>query len=178
VTRETRPLDATAATLRRAFDETFAVQPAVVTTTTEDMLSIRIGGDSYAVRLTETSGLYADRTIVPAPSLAPELLGVAALRGQFVAIYDLGAFLGYRTGNTPRWFMIARGSNTLGLAFEILEAHVRVPQSSHAATGIESREHVRGSIRIGDSFRPIIHIASVLEAIAKRAPAGTSHNER
>jgi purine-binding chemotaxis protein CheW len=179
VSRETAPIDGTAARLRRTFDETFAAPTAIVGTASEDLLGIRIGGDPYAVRLTEIAGLHADRTIVPAPSLAPELLGVAALRGQFVAIYDLGLFLGYRPGNTPRWFMIARGSNTVGLAFEVLEMHARVPQTSHAVAGIESmREHLRGSVRIGDSFRPVIHIASVIEAIAKRAPSGTPANER
>lgn len=179
MSRERALIGGTATKLRRTFDETFAALPVVVTTTSEDLLGIRIGGDPYAIRLTEIAGLHADRTIVPAPSLAPELLGLAALRGQFIAIYDLGAFLGYRAGNTSRWFMIARESKAVGLAFEVLEAHDRVPQISPAVTGTESmREHVRGSVRIGDAFRPIIHIASVVEAIAKRASAGKPHNER
>jgi chemotaxis signal transduction protein len=160
---------ATAAKLRRTFDETFAEAPQA-TTTYEDLLVVRIGNDPFAVRLAETAGLHADRKIIPIPSPVPELLGIAALRGQITPIYALGALLGYRTSGAPRWFVLARAQMAVGLAFDVFETHTRIPQTSCTTDGTESMgEHVRGAAQVGDSVHPIIHIASVIETIARLA---------
>jgi chemotaxis signal transduction protein len=172
---ETARLDGAAAKLRSAFDVTFSEAPIELTVASEDCLFVRIGNDPFAIRLAETAGLYADRKVVPIPSPVPDLLGVAALRGQLTPIYDLAALLGYRVCGSPRWFVLAREPKAIGLAFEAFEAHARIPQTSYTSVGTEStREHVRGAVQVGPFFRPIIHISSVIQTIAKRADTATS----
>ena len=166
---EVARLEGTAAKLRQTFDKTFSEAPAQTTTAHEDVLVVRLGNDPFVVRLAEISGLYADRKIVPAPSPVPELLGIAVLRGQITPIYALGALLGYRLGEAPRWFVLARGQKAVGLAFEVFETHARVPQTSWTAGGADStEEHVRGAVHVGGSVLPVIQVASVIETIARR----------
>lgn len=170
----------TAVSLRQAFDRVFAEPPAQAPAAFEDLLAVRIGHDRFAIRLQEAAGLYADRKIVPIPSSVAELLGIVSLRGQLTPIYDLGRLLGYPARAAPRWFVLARGPIAIGLAFEGFEAHARVPRASFAAgeTDAPTHEHVRGAVRVQGVVRPIVHIASVLEAITTRVRAVVPRKER
>jgi hypothetical protein len=48
-----------------------------------------------------------------------------------------------------------------------------------AGAGDPVRQHVRGAVRsVNDVVRPIIHMASVLEAIARRAASDSPPKER
>jgi len=153
---EERRLSATATELRRSFDQAFAEAPRVADATAEDILAIRLGGNPYALRLSDIAGLHCDRKVVPVPSPVPALLGVASLRGVIAPIYDLGALLGYAPVTGPRWFALARGDKAIGLAFAIFEAHLRLPRASFSD----------GAVQAAGVVRRIIHMASVLEAIA------------
>jgi len=155
--------------LQNAFDQTFAGTQALEAIPFEDVLGVRIGADPLALRLSEGAGLFVDRKIVPVPSPARELLGIVALRGIIVPVYDLGAILGYPYSSAPRWLLLTRGTTPVGLAFEAFEVHVRVPQASFAKSEASStaREHLRGAVQVGGIMRPIIRIDSVIKAIAR-----------
>jgi chemotaxis signal transduction protein len=167
---DTSRLSATAAALRLAFDRAFAEPPAPKTAAFEDVLAIRIATDPFALVLSEAAGLFVDRTIVPVPSPVAELLGVASLRGRVAAVYDLGVLLGYPAAPAPRWFVLAREPGAIGLAFEAFEAHARIPRASFAETETDAAgsEHVRGAVQVDGVLRPVIRIASVLDAVARR----------
>lgn len=161
----------TAARLRRDFDKVFAEVPTTAPSILEDVLMIRLGNDPFVVRLSEVAGLHTERVIAPIPSPVSELLGIVAIRGVMAPVYDLGGLLGYPVSQAPRWLALARGPKAAGLAFEVFEAHARVSQESFAAheTDSSARTYVQGAVQIAGIMRPIIHIASVLEAIARRA---------
>ena len=157
--------------LRRAFDQSFAEAPRQHAEQFEDLLCIRTAGDAYAVRLSETAGIYADRKIVGLPSPVPELLGMAGFRGTVVPVFDLGACLGY--GLTPdrfRWLLLVGTDQPVGLAFQEFEGHLRTAPRDMARqeTTEPVRQHVREVVSIEGIVRPIIDLASVVQAVKRR----------
>jgi len=168
-----------AAALRRAFDRSFADAPASVTPAFTSFLAVRIGDNPYAIELSELAGLHRDRTVVPASSPDREFLGIASVRGAMVPVYDLRALLGYPSdGIAPRWLVLSRAPSLVGLAFDLFEAYLRTPSDEVPAPEPgAARLHVRGVVRAGDAVRPLIHVASVLEAIGARAFGNRSPKE-
>jgi chemotaxis signal transduction protein len=159
----------TLAGLREAFDRSFAQAPALQTARSDEFLAVRVGGDPYAIRLSDIAALHRDRKVVSLPNRDAELLGIAGFRGMLAPVYDLAALLGYGHASAPRWLVLARGRAAVGLAFDLFEVQLRVARDNVSAEdGEQTRRHVRGAVRAGHVVRPLIHIASVLEAIARR----------
>lgn len=176
MSRTNLSLSQTVLALRQEFDLSFAQAPRVATGSLENLLAIRVGGDAYAIRIAEIGGLYADRRIMPLPTLVPELLGVAGFRGQIAPVYDLGALLGYARQAPPRWLILVRLREPLALAFDAFEAHFAVlPErivSTSSDTPAESgaaHPHLCDAVRTDDTVRPIIHLQSLLDDIQRRA---------
>jgi chemotaxis signal transduction protein len=185
VNRDANPFAHAARGLREAFDDSFAHAPETGTSRFEDFLAVRIGADPYAIRLADITGLYCDRKIVPIVSQAPQLLGIASFRGTMAPVYDLPGLLGYADRQTRRWLVLAGAHSSVGLGFDRFEAYARVPEDRvhDAGAGDPVRQHVRGAVQsVDDSaktyvVRPIIHMASVLEAIARRAASDSPLKE-
>ena len=53
-----------AAQLRQAFDRTFALPPSGVSPEAEDLLTIRVAGDPYAIRLLDIAEIVTERRVV------------------------------------------------------------------------------------------------------------------
>lgn len=159
--------------LRRAFDGSFAEAARLKEAQLEDFLAIGVGTDPYAVRLAEVSTLLADRPVRRLPSPIPELLGIAGFRGAIVPVYDLRAVLGYSLGNVPRWLMIAAVA-PVALAFDAFHGHFRFPRQACApeVRFEPGQQHVREVLRAAGVVRPIVHLASVVEAIKRQTQAG------
>jgi chemotaxis signal transduction protein len=175
--------EAAADALRREFDRSFALPRSAVGAASESLLAIRIGGDRYALRLTQIGALYADRFITPLPGPVPELLGLAAFRGELAPVYDLAALLGYGLRATPRWLVLAAPPQPVGFAFDLFEAQIAVPAnrifkidpdraagSAKAAGAPErARRHLTDAAQADDGIRPIIDLASVAQRTRRRA---------
>ena len=160
----------TAAMLRRRFDDGFASPRIVTGEAQEGLLAIRVGADSYALRLAEIAGLYSELKIVAIPSPVAQLLGIVGLRGSLAPVYDLAAVLHYPPAASRRWTVLARGAQPVGFAFEIFEAHLQVGTSSltgmtAAAAGGSNRPYLRGTVRAAGVLRPIIHMPALVELI-------------
>lgn len=166
------------AALRDEFDRSFVEAPPDAAASVEDFLDIRAGTASYALRIGEVSGVLAAVTITPVPTGVPELLGVADVRGAILPVYDLRALLGHPAEATPRWLALAAAA-PVALAFDVLEAHVRVRPDAVArqGRGEASGRHVREVVVIDGRARPIVAVASVLEAITRRVHAGGLEEE-
>lgn len=164
---DTTGLHATVRALRAEFDSGFAQAPQPPSASRQNMLTIHVCGERYALRLLDVRGLHADRRILALPSALPELLGVAGFRGQVIPVYDLGALLGHTAASTPRWLVLAQGREPLALAFESFDAHVAVA-AEHIVDGA-ARLHVRGALRIGELLLPLIDMQSLVEDVQRRA---------
>ncbi len=163
--------------LREAFDASFAAPPRAAESAPVDFLAVRIGGDSFALRLSETAGLFADRKVMPVPTTVAEFRGVSGFRGVLVPIYDLGALLGYPPSDAGRWLVLAAGG-MLAFAFDVFEGHIRV-----AADGITARRdagsarHIHEIARQGDRAWPVIDVPAAVEAIRVRLPRSNASKE-
>lgn len=165
--------------LRREFDGSFAQAPRLEREPLEGLLAIRLGGDPYAIRVSEIGGIHADRRIMPLPTPVPELLGVAGLRGQIAPVYDLAALLGYARASSPRWLILLRGTPTrlgVALAFDTFERHFSVSvrhivPASVACTAQSGTAypHLTDVIRTDEVVRPLISLPSLLQDIQGRA---------
>jgi len=155
--------------LQHAFDRTFAEAPRADAAPQEDLLAITISGDPYAMRLSEVGGLYSDKTITWLPGSVPELLGLVGLRGALLPAYDLRALLGYSHADCPRWCVVAADAPIV-LGFEQFDGHLRVSRgaitSARAGHAVDRSRCVREVVHTDDLVRSLVHVPSVLEAIA------------
>lgn len=158
-------LDRRVATLRAAFDGSFAEPPPAIERRTERFLAIEIAGTAYAVAQVEAAALYVDRPIAELPSMAATCLGVTTLNGELVPVHSLALLLGHGAAEgTPRWTMRVAGS-VLGLAFDRLEGQLRV--TTDAITALQpgaSTPLIAACITTNGITRPIVRVH---EAIAQ-----------
>lgn len=168
-----------AAKLRIAFDRAFAEPLRVETAVEQELLAIRIGSQSCAIRLSEISGLYAGKAITPVPGGHAALLGIAGFRGRIVPVYDLRIPLGEAGGGRPRWLVIAAAA-AVALAFDALDQHLSVrpeailPQPRRPNAPGYAREFVQTRNFAG----PILHLRAVLQAFNVCAAGAGSLEER
>lgn len=151
--------------LRHAFDRTFAETPRIDAVPHDDFLAITIAGDPYAMRLSEVAGLYPGRRITWLPGSVPPLLGLAGLRGALIPVYDLRSLLGYPKASPPRWLTVLVDAQVV-VGFEQFDGHVRVARRAVAEAGASRPQLVREVVHTDGLVRPIIHLPSVLDAIA------------
>ncbi len=173
-------IDKRAAELRLAFDQSFSDAPAGAKMPTEAFLAIGAGSDGYALRLTEITGLYADKKVMPLPADVADLLGVASFRGTLIPVYDLRVLLGYPAGPMPRWLVLVAAEAPIGLAFDRFEGHLLLPQDAiaHEEKIQEGRQRIAESLRMNGEVRSIVNVASVIESIKQRVQQGITHKER
>ena len=173
------PGSSTADILRREFDRSFAAPAYVGAEETLDLLALRAGGDAYALRLADVTGLLVDRRIVPLPATVPAFLGLIGMRGGVVAVWSLGALLGYGVDRElPRWMVLVGGrggGHALALAFERFEGHLRVPGarlSERAPTDPARRAdvavHPRQAVRADDLWRGLLDVDALTVDIQRR----------
>jgi len=155
--------------LQDAFDRTFSEPPRASVGQHEDFLAITLGSDPYAMRLSDVAALFLSRHITGLPGSVPALLGLVALRGALVPAYDLGSLLGYPKSASARWLAVILDGR-VAVGFGQFDGHVRVSRDAIAEApsgGTASRQPlVRESLHIEGGVRPIVHLPSVLEAVA------------
>ncbi|MEI9938665.1 MAG: chemotaxis protein CheW [Pseudomonadota bacterium] len=166
--------------LRQDFDSSFALSAGGALAPQLAFLAIRVAGDPYAIRLSEVQSLHADRKLVAAPSLLPELLGVSGFRSILTPVYDLGQLLGYGTVPTARWLVVAQSILPIAFAFGDFDSHFRVPAEQVSAPETESRNvaAVGGAVQNAGITLPLLHLPSLVEAIAQRIKAFGPSQER
>ena len=158
--------------LQQAFDRSFALAPNTEADAdaVENLLAVRVGSRTYALRLAEVSGLFVDKKITWLPSPVSELLGIAGLRGTVLPVYDLGMLLGCPRAAAPRWLLVT-AAQPVGLAFDGFDGYLRVRlEAIVPEVRAEARErHVREVVQAIDLVRPLVSMASVLASIKNRA---------
>lgn len=165
-----------AAEFRLAFDRAFAEPVRIDTAVKDDLLAIRVGGQACAIRLSEITGLFADKKITRVPGSGAALRGIAGFRGAILPVYDLAILLGHSGSQASRWLVVAAAA-PIALAFETFECQLRIareeilPQTSRPDRSSYAREFVRTANFAG----PVMHLPSILDAInaSQVGPAST-----
>jgi chemotaxis signal transduction protein len=166
--RLTQPATRTAA-LRNEFDRSFAQPPRLDTISEEDLLTVRVGDDVFAIRLSEIAGLHSDKKVTPVPGGDPALLGIAGFRGTIRSVYSVATLLGLPARAEPRWLAIVADA-PIALAFEAIEYHVRVASDTIRPCDASAKEqpYARSFVPIQQLIRPILYLPSLLDAIRAR----------
>ena len=163
-----------AAQLREAFDRTFALPPSGASPEVEDLLTIRVAGDPYAIRLLDIAEIVTERRVVSVPAVTPDFLGLAGIRGGIVPVFGLSSILGYGSDSrAPRWMMICGSEQPIALAFSDFEGYLRLPASAlHADENFgTAREHVKYVNQVAstpDGVRAVISIPLIMATIRNR----------
>ncbi|HLL82409.1 MAG TPA: chemotaxis protein CheW [Longimicrobium sp.] len=162
-------LDDKLSELRRAFDESFAAPRATPGGDHLDVLSIRVGGGTFALRTASLAGIAPRPRLLSLPGSVPGLLGLAGQKGAVVPVYGLAALLGMRADERWRWLALRAGP--VAFAFDELERFLRVPiDAVHPlAPGAGSREHVKEAIRTEGTLLPLVDLDSVMTHIERHA---------
>lgn len=154
--------------LRRDFDGAFALPLREGKADVVDLLSIRVAGQPYALRVAELGGVAAGRRVITVPSPAPAFSGLVGIRGAIFAVYDLGELLGLPPRSSERrWVALAAGDVQLGLAFEALEGHLRLPPSALGAN--EGSEFCEHAVRTGAELCPVVSISRIVAMVLERS---------
>ena len=165
--------------LRQDFDRSFARAVAEEQPTELDFLAIRVGGDPYALRLSDVRRLYADSRLVRAPSLLPELLGVCGFRSVLTPVYDLAPLLGYAAGSNARWLVVAENPAPIAFAFAEFEFHLRVsPEHVSSAEPSGAAVAVGGVVQNGGITRTLLRLPALIAGLAQRIKAFGPSQER
>ena len=154
------------AELRRDFDQAFAKLPATAAEDTERLLSIRIEGDFYALRLLDISELLIQSQMIPIPSRNSSLLGIAGSKGRIVPVFSLALLMGYsQTEENCRWLIICGNTQPVGLAFSTFERFFCAPRSTISTIHEANKNYSRQVMRDGMTAHLIIDIQSLLSQI-------------
>jgi chemotaxis signal transduction protein len=157
--------------LRLAFDRSFTEQASRDAAVIENLLTLSLASEPYALRLSEISGLFLDRRITPVPGGAVGLLGIAGFRGSIVPVYDLAVLLGLAASESPRWLVMAAAA-PVALAFDAFDGHVQIQaQAIRPREGAEkSKSPVGEFVSAGDKVRGLVRLPTVLDAIRAQLP--------
>lgn len=159
--------------LRRDFDASFSHAAAASGIPPEDLLVLGVAGNTYAVRVSEIAGVFKDRGVTRLPSPRAESLGLAGIRGAIIPVYDLRVLLGYPSGGSSRWLLLAFAPEPLAFAFDSFSGQLRVPREHRELAPPESpRRHVKRAVRIGDVVRQVIDVGSLVDAVKSGARPG------
>jgi chemotaxis signal transduction protein len=159
-----------AAALREAFDRSFAL-PRKMAEPLEDFLGLRLGGEAYAVSLAEVASVHRRLRVVPLLHDAPHRLGLCALRGALVPVFELGSLLGYPR-QPSEVIVLAKSVSPVAFAIAQLEGHLRVRAGD--LVRLEDRPaspYLHQALLMGGLRRPVIRLASVVEAFRPKEGA-------
>jgi chemotaxis signal transduction protein len=171
----TRDMAERAVELRATFDQAFARPLQEDAAATEDLVLLRVGGDACALRVRDLSGLASPKKVVPVPSHARHVVGVATLRGSLIAVYSLEGLLGYATAapTTGKWLALSRRPNPVALAFDELDGFARVAHEAVSRSAGAMPAAFCELVRIGVTTRRVIDTESVLAIIGAGARGPT-----
>lgn len=112
--------------MRDAFDAQFEAPRTSELVETRDFVLVHAGGERVAIALDAIRAVVRCPAATPVPGARHGLIGIAAMRGEIVGMYELGALLGGQAGSTraDAWALLARVPS-VGFVVDEFEGHTR-----------------------------------------------------
>jgi chemotaxis signal transduction protein len=165
------PGESPAAALRRAFDMAFAKEPPPAADLV-DLIALRAGAWTCAVRVSDIAGVMPLGTVVPYPSDDTSLLGLIAVRASPLPVYDLAARLGEGSARAPRWALLSSGNAQIALAVDEIEGYLRVSRgellSALPITEVPAAARAGELLRVGSSPIPVVDVPAIVRQLAQQ----------
>ena len=160
-----------------------AQEPTQIGAELTQFLAFRVAEEAYAVGISEVREIVSFRPPTQVPMTPAHIMGVINLRGSVVPLIDLARKFGLPETAVSKRTCIIIADVTFGAevgvmgmvvdavsaVIEVDPGHIQEAPSFGAAV---SAEYLRGMVRIGDRFLPILDLGFVLGAedlVAARA---------
>ena len=169
MTIEITNLSQSLADLRRQFDSAFAAPPPAPMEGRESLITLQVAGEALAVRTPHITGVAKTRRIMPVPTRVPGLLGIMALRGTLLPVYDLATLLGLPApASAGSWLMLTNAEAPIGLVFDEFDGQVEIERAClYESENSRMSEHLRLVARVGAAHRAVVDIPGIVEDIRK-----------
>ncbi len=165
--------------LRRAFDASFAAPEPQPAAARERLLAVRVGDQVVALPWAALAGIHRLGAPAPVPGRGAGLLGIAAVGGVPLPVFDLAALLGREVaGAAPAWVAQVQGA-PVGLAFAALLRQVEVPAAAREGAAAAAG-WLRTVVAEDGAAWPVVEVERLVEHLGRRgsgAPAPTAGSE-
>lgn len=149
--------------LRREFDDAFALPIEFPSDDRAAFVLVRVGAEVHAVSSIDLRQIVRCPPVLPVPSSAPAFLGIAALRGVILGVYDLHAILrGEAVATSSGAWMLVCPDRQTALAVDAVIGHVHAARSAvlPIAQALPDAP-VRALLEAGSSAYPLIDLPAV-----------------
>lgn len=155
--------------LRSAFDLGFQEPIAAPAEAPLLLLAIRVANGGFALQVDELAAVSRVEKIVPLPTHAAPLSGIAGIGGRVVAIYDLAVLLGFSPEANPhqRWVAQCARQPAVGIGFSHIEGNLVLPRSELHPAAPGAPAYAVASIGSGPDARWIVSVAEISKSIGR-----------
>lgn len=138
------------------------------------LLLFRIGGEWYAVRVSDVREIFQEYSVTPIPCVPSYIVGVMNIRGEILSVTDCAAMMGIgsidMTGAVaPPAIVVADEGTVTALVVDEIGDIQEVPMESlEPPISIIDRaqaQFIAGSVHVGDSMVGLISLEKVLEPV-------------
>lgn len=129
-------------------------------------VSLRTGGEHYAVPVEGVLEVAELGHITPVPGADAFVLGVRNLRGQIIPVIDLAALLGLAAEHAPERLVVAEhGGRRAGLAVQEISDVGPIGEPTET---VEAR-FVRGATFVDGALVGVVDVGAMLDALTTGA---------
>lgn len=126
-------------------------------------VQLRVGDERYALPVADARTVIELEGVAPVPGMPPSVLGLCALHGQLLPVFDLAALLGV-AGATPRRIVVtAHQGVEAGLAVDKVLDVSELPAAEEAPDG----PLLRGRLLLDEQLVGVIDLAAALAALER-----------
>lgn len=140
------------------------------------LLVFRIGGEHFGVELSGVHEVVDAPLLSHVPEMPPTVLGVAAVRGELITVYDPRPLLTPGGVNAPAGaaLLFTLGDRRIALAVDdVIDAIVIDDETVRPANGLDGGDRlVRGLVRRGADLIVVLDVEALAESAAAQATGG------
>ena len=131
------------------------------------LLVFRVGSERFALELAAVDEVIEAPALQPVPDAPPTLLGIAALRGEFIAIHDPRPLLRAGSGTIGGALLFSRGGRTIGVAIdEVYDALLIEQRELRPAPGVDGSDAMLlGLVCRGTDLIAVLDADALLAAV-------------
>lgn len=138
------------------------------------ILLFRIGGEWYAVRVSDVREIFQEYSVTPIPCVPQFILGVINIRGEILSVTDCAAMMGLGSIEmdglvVPPAIVVADEETVTALVVDEIGDIAEVPESAvEPPISIIDRaqaEFIAGSVHVGESMVGLISLDRVLAPV-------------